>query len=269
MSPIPADLAPDAIRALLRSRVVGRTLQVHDAVDSTNDLAAAAGEQGAAEGLCVIADRQAAGRGRRGRAWVSLPGVGLYASVLLRPPLPAERLPLLTLAAGVAAAAAVGEVAGTPARLKWPNDVLLGGRKVAGILAEGTMLGGAAAQAVVGVGINCNHRREDFPEELRDSASSLALEAGRPIERHALAAALFNALDDWYQVLSRGEAQRVVEASRAASAVLGREVSVLAGGELWRGAALDIDESGALLVRDAAGRLHRLVSEEVSIRAPR
>ncbi|MFB3819025.1 MAG: biotin--[acetyl-CoA-carboxylase] ligase [Candidatus Methylomirabilales bacterium] len=268
MGEVPADLAPDAIRAGLRTRVIGRVLEVHDVVDSTNDLAMAAGERGAAEGLCILADRQAAGRGRRGRTWMSLPGLGLYASILLRPGLPAERGALITLAAGVAAAEAVGRVSGVPALVKWPNDVVLDGRKVAGILTEATTVGAELAQVVVGIGINCRHRREDFPEELRDAATSIALAAGRPVERQVLAAALFNALDGWYAVLCRGDAAAVVRASRAVSAILGREVTVLAEGRAWRGVAVNIDETGALLVQDAGGAVRRLVSEEVSVRAP-
>jgi BirA family biotin operon repressor/biotin-[acetyl-CoA-carboxylase] ligase len=268
MSQIPADLSPDAIRASLRTRVIGRVLEVHDVVDSTNDLAMAAGERGAAEGLCILADGQAAGRGRRGRAWMSLPGLGLYVSVLLRPRLPAERVALITLAAGVAGAEAVGRVSGIPAGVKWPNDVVLDGRKVAGILTEATTVGAEVSQVVVGIGVNCNHRRDDFPEELRDLASSIALAAGRPVERHLLASALLNALEGWYEVLCRGDVAEVVKASRAASAILGREVAVLTSGQPWHGVATDIDETGALLVRDADGVIHRLVSEEVSIGVP-
>jgi BirA family biotin operon repressor/biotin-[acetyl-CoA-carboxylase] ligase len=266
VEPIPEDLAPERIRERLTGRVVGRALEVHGVVESTNDLALRAGERGAPEGLCIVADRQAAGRGRRGRSWVSLPGLGLYASILLRPRLPADQAALLTLAAGLAAADAVQAVAGVAARLKWPNDVLLDGRKVVGILTEAATIGGAVSHLVVGIGINVNHGLQDFPPELRAQATSLFLATGTHPDRAALAAHLFDAMERWHDALCRGESGRIVAAARASSAILGRPLCVMAGDDTWDGVAVDLDADGALLVRDGSGTIRRLVSEEVSIR---
>jgi BirA family biotin operon repressor/biotin-[acetyl-CoA-carboxylase] ligase len=263
---VPEDLAPERIRARLTGRVVGRALEVHGVVESTNDLALRAGDRGEPEGLCVVADRQAAGRGRRGRSWVSLPGVGLYASILLRPSVPAERVALVTLAAGLAAADAIRAASGVTGRLKWPNDVLLDGRKVAGVLTEGATIGGTVAHVVVGIGINVNHGQDDFPPELRGQATSLFLATGSHPDRAVLAAGLFDAMDRWYAALCTGEVARIVVAARSSSAILGRPISVMAGDATWDGVAVDLDADGALLVRDPSGTMRRLVSEEVSVR---
>jgi BirA family biotin operon repressor/biotin-[acetyl-CoA-carboxylase] ligase len=262
------DLSPDAISAALRTRIVGRHLDVHAVVDSTNDLVWEGARRGEAEGFCVIADRQAAGRGRRGRPWVSLPGLGLYTSILLRPSLPAPRVTLLTFGAGLAALEAIRETCGLDAGLKWPNDVLVRGRKVVGILTEAQTMGGRVSEVVVGIGINANHRTEDFPEELRQQATSLHLETGSRVDRGVVAAALYRAMDDWYRVLCEGGGDRIVAAARSRSAVLGRSISVINGTGSWSGLALDLDNEGALLVRDERGTVHRLISEEVSIRVP-
>ena len=266
MIPPPFDIAPETIRAGLRSRVIGRLLEVVGEIGSTNDRAMAAGHEGASEGLCVLADRQTAGRGRQGRTWVSAPGLGLYTSVLLRPKATPSSLPLLTLVAGLAVADAIQEVADLPPRLKWPNDVLLDGRKVAGILAEVATSGAEVSHVVVGIGINVNHGAGDFPPVLRETATSVSLQCGRPIARGMLAPAIFNRMDCWYELFCQGQLGQIVEAGRQRSATLGRPVQVLAEAEAWEGLAVDIDPDGALLVQDEAGALHRVVAGDVSIR---
>jgi BirA family biotin operon repressor/biotin-[acetyl-CoA-carboxylase] ligase len=268
MHDVPDDLAPEAIGKALTTAVVGRAIEVQARVESTNDLALHAAAQGAPEGLCILADQQTGGRGRRGRPWLSLPGLGLYASILLRPGVPAPQVALLTFAAGLAAVEAVRATCGLDPALKWPNDLVLGGRKLAGILTEAQTLGSQVCCAVVGVGINVHHRAEDLPGALRGQATSVWLETGRRVERSALAAALFTAMDDWYAVLRAGGGARIVAAARERSAVLGRPIRVSSGDASWDGVALDLDEEGALLVRDDGGRTRRLMSEEVSIRTP-
>jgi BirA family biotin operon repressor/biotin-[acetyl-CoA-carboxylase] ligase len=266
MEDVPEDIASERIRSRLRTRVVGRRLEVLPVIDSTNAAAMAAGRRGEAEGLCVLADRQTAGRGRRGRTWTSLPGVGLYTSILLRPIVPAAAAPLLTLAAGLAVAEAICGETGLEPRLKWPNDVLLAGRKVAGILTELAAEGGRAAYVVVGAGINVNQRREDFPEALADRATSLRLGAGQVFARGDLAAALYTRLDSWYGVFSGGDRSAILAAARERMETVGRRVEVADGGECWEGLAIDLDGEGALLIRDDAGRVRRVLAGDVSIR---
>lgn len=264
---IPADIVPEKIQARLRSRLIGRPLEVVAEIGSTNDAVMAAGRAGKAEGLTILADRQTAGRGRRGRPWASPAGVGLYTSVLLRPQQSPAKLPLLTLVAGLGVAEAIEEIAGAATRLKWPNDVLVEGRKVAGILAEMASADEEVGHFVIGIGINVNHGPQDLPQELFPAATSLSLATRRPIPRAELAAAVYNALDRWYQVFREGRIESILAAGRERSATLGRPVDVLADEERWRGVAVDLDADGALLVREESGELRRVIASDVSIRA--
>jgi len=254
------------IQAALHTRVVGRSLKVLADAGSTNDLAVEAGRQGAEEGLAILADRQTAGRGRRGRAWASPGGVGLYTSILLRPRRPLSQVPLLTLASGLAAAEAIEEVAGLPARLKWPNDILVNGRKVAGILTETASVDERVSQVVIGIGINVNHAPGDLPAELRPAATSLLLATGRTVARREVAAALYSALDRWYRLFREGDTGAILAAGRQRSATLGRHVEVFEDGARWRGLAVDLDADGALLVQEEAGGVRRVLAGDVSIR---
>ena len=263
---IPTDLDPAKIQAALQSRLIGRPLEVLGEVASTNDLVMAAGRAGAPEGLAVLADRQTAGRGRRGRAWASPAGVGLYTSVLLRPGRPLCPASLLTLVAGLAVAEAIQEVAGLDARLKWPNDILVGGRKVAGILCEMASLDASVSYVVLGIGINVNHGSRDLPVDLFPEATALSLSTGRTIPRGDLATALYNALDRWYAAFCEGRTEAILALARQRSATLGRPVVVLAEDGEWRGLAVDLDDDGALLVQEDGGGPRRVVASEVSIR---
>jgi BirA family transcriptional regulator, biotin operon repressor / biotin---[acetyl-CoA-carboxylase] ligase len=224
-------------------------------VESTQALAFALAADGAADGTVVLADSQSAGRGRRGRVWLDEPGASLLVSVVLRPRLEPARLPLLSLAGAVAVAEALTQVAGVAARLKWPNDVLVGGRKIAGILLESRV--GPAPVVVAGIGVNLAQRR--FPPELQAAATSVALETDRAVEREALLGALLEALDRWRRSLERGATTAVLDRWRALADTLGRTVTV----EDAHGVAVDVDADGALLVADG-DRRHRIVSGEIA-----
>ncbi len=263
---IPADLTPEGIQARLRSRVIARPLEVVGEVGSTNDRVMAAGRDGAPEGLAIIADRQTAGRGRLGRPWASPPGVGLYTSILLRPNLPANQVSLLSLVAGLAVAEGIESVVGLAPLLKWPNDLLVDGKKLAGILIETAGMESRVGYVGVGIGINVSHTVQDLPEELRASATSLHLATGWEISRGELAAEIYNRLDWWYREFSDGRSQIILARGRERSAILGSSVDVLIGDERWRGLAVDLDADGALLVQEASGALRRVVAGEVSIR---
>jgi len=195
----------------LRYTIVRRT-----AVPSTNDEAKSLARAGAPPGTAVIAGAQTAGRGTKGRAWASPPGLGLYLSVILEPPAPA--LALLPLAAGLAAREAVSRAAGLEAGLKWPNDLLWGGRKLGGILCESGFTGGELDYCVVGVGINVGQEAADFPPGLRDTAVSLRLSAGRPVAAAAVLDAFLPALEEWTARLA-AEGGAAIAAAFAAAAV--------------------------------------------------
>jgi BirA family biotin operon repressor/biotin-[acetyl-CoA-carboxylase] ligase len=267
MIAVPSDLSPETILSRFTARTIGRKLEVLSEIGSTNDAVMAAGRQGEAEGFAVLADHQTSGRGRLGRSWASLPGIGIYTSVLLRPQLAPHQATLLTLMAGLAVAEAIRMVSGVRPDLKWPNDILLQNRKVAGILTEMASIGSRVSHVSVGIGINVHHRREDFPGEVRMIATSLRLATGRPLDRGELAAALYDALDRWYAVFCSGGRSKILQAAREQTATLGRDVIVESGADRWQGVALDLDEDGALLVRAEDGAVRRVLAEDVSIRA--
>jgi BirA family biotin operon repressor/biotin-[acetyl-CoA-carboxylase] ligase len=263
---VPLDIAPEAIQSRLTGRSIGRRLHVVAEIGSTNDAVMAAGQAGEPEGFAVLADRQTSGRGRRGRSWASLPGVGIWTSILLRPALPPLKAPVLTLMTGVAAAEAIATTARVEPRLKWPNDLLLDGRKAVGILTEMTTTGQRIGHVAIGVGINVHHRREDFPDDVRDSATSIGLATGLRVDRGELAAALYDALDRWYAAFCGEGAAWVLQAARTRTATLGKNVTVDTGATRWQGTAVDLDEDGALLVCDAQGTIRRVLADDVSVR---
>ena len=264
---IPDRLTPLELRPLLGTRDLGQVLHCFDEVSSTNDVARELAEADAAHGEVVVAERQTAGRGRRGRPWASPPGRNLYLSAVLRPDLPPQRAPEITLVASVALCDVVRQ-AGVEAGIKWPNDLLASGRKLAGILTEMASEPDRLSWVVLGVGVNLNARPEDFPPELRAEATSVAIERGQPAPRALFAAALLKALEEWLDRHGDAGFAPVREAWRERSVTLGRTVRVSTEGRDLEGVAEDIDESGALLVR-AGERLERVVAGDVKLLRPR
>ena len=257
---VPADVAEALDRC--RARLGGFAARVvwFPEVASTNDSAAGLAESGATEGTIVIADAQSAGRGRLGRTWSSPGGAGLYVSTILRPS--RRTAALLTIGAGVAVCEGIRAATGLTPDVKWPNDALIAGRKVAGVLAEASAAAGALQYVVLGVGINlapAAHARE-----VADRATSLEAELGRPVDRGLVLAELLSALAIRYAEIQRGETAATIDAWRMlASATLGRLVQWDSGGTPQRGVARDIDESGALLVDTPGGRI-RVIAGTVS-----
>lgn len=233
---------------------LGRPVVTLEEVESTNDEVWARAKAGAPEGLLVVAERQSRGRGRGGNAWFSPPYIGVWASVLLRPHLPAERVPLLSLAAGVAGAVAAESV-GAAVGLKWPNDLVStdgSGRKAGGVLVESRQEDGRWA-VVAGVGVNANSVEEDFPPALRGRATSLARLAGRPVSREDFLVALVAALGDAYGLLEQAAEARLLDEWRQRAVIFGRPVRVRGGGAEIQGVARDLVDDGSLLVRLDSG----------------
>ena len=259
------DLDPARVAAALHTRRLGRRYRLLSRCASTSDeVAAAARDSGDDEGLVIAADCQTGGRGRLGRSWHSPAGENLYFSLLLRPPTPPWMVPPLTLLVG-GVAAEVLTAAGAQPRLKWPNDVLLptpdGPRKVAGILTEMASERDRVRHVVVGVGINVNGRA--FPPELADRATSLALATGRRFDRGALLAALLDALEPAYdQFLAAGPAQALDRWRRHSD--LGRRCRIERDGTVIEGVAVDVDADGTLHVRGDDGRIHQVLSGELT-----
>lgn len=252
-----------AIPPLLQTEALGRQLEAHDAIPSTNDEALRLARGGAPHGTLVLADRQTAGRGRRGRSWVSPAGVNLYLSIILRPPLPPQRAPELVPVVAVAAAETL-RAHGVDAGIKWPNDLEIDGRKVAGILTELSANADRIHFVVVGIGINVNLHGDDLPEELRPIATSMALELGRQLSRPALAADFLGRLEGWLGLHERAGFGPVRERYRELSTTLGQRVRLVeADGEI-EGVAEDIDESGAILLRRDDGVLEMARTGDVT-----
>lgn len=245
---LPADLSA-ALRDLAERRPGLRfDVRWHASVASTMDMASALAAEGADQGVVVGADEQTAGRGRRGRTWVSPPGAGLYFSYIVRPPVRDNAsLPLVTLAAGVAVRDGVQAATGLAPQLKWPNDALVDRRKLAGILAEGLGVGTPGQAVVIGVGLNL--RPTAYPPDVAARATSLEGELGRPVERGAVLAEVVAALWDGLAILEHSPGD-ILQAWRAASpSAIGTRVE-------WdgrSGTTAGIDDTGALLVRTASG----------------
>ena len=248
----------------LQTRTVGRHLVYRDEIESTNTLAKELAESGVDQGTAVLARRQTAGRGRRGRTWLNLPGDHVFLSVVLRPAIRAERAFELTMVAAVALAEAL-ESCGVPPEIKWPNDIEVNGRKLAGILSESALDdSGGLRYAVIGVGVNVDTAADEFPDELRGRATSVRVVTGRKGLTASIVAAFLDRLEEWLVLHESLGFQSVLETWRSQSTTLNAEVRALVDGQVVQGIAEDVDESGALLVKDADGKTHRIVAGEVT-----
>jgi BirA family biotin operon repressor/biotin-[acetyl-CoA-carboxylase] ligase len=254
-------LQADRIRQDLAADPFYTRVVVAETLTSTNDEARRLAAEGAAEGTVVLANTQSAGRGRHGRVWISSPGLGLYASVVLRPVEPVERVTRWTLGASVAACEACREVCGRQVEIDWPNDLVYRGRKLAGILAEMRSAGGLSSDLVIGVGINVHHRDADLPPAIVDRATSLHLIGGTGIlEREQLAASYLARFAGIVSELRGGGWDRVVSRWEAlAPGSRGLRGRVLPGrredaGRAFVGVTRGLDPDGALVVEDDVGR---------------
>jgi BirA family biotin operon repressor/biotin-[acetyl-CoA-carboxylase] ligase len=265
---IPDRLYPEEIAVGLSTSWLARDLRYFDTTDSTNRVALELAREGAAHGTTVVAEGQTAGRGRLGRSFFSPIHQNLYTSIVLRPRLTTAEAPTWTLAAAAAVADAVAEFVPDPddVEIKWPNDVLLSGLKTSGILVE---LGAEAARVaflVMGIGVNLNVRRRDFPDEFRSRATSLATHAGASIDRIHFTRILYGKLERTLDLCAEGGFAAVRPAFEARFRMRGRSVRVVEfdGTELG-GVVLGIDGDGALLLEDPSGREVRVFAGDVTL----
>jgi BirA family transcriptional regulator, biotin operon repressor / biotin---[acetyl-CoA-carboxylase] ligase len=263
-SPLPPELAAGYNAALARMPPLRLDLRWFPSVGSTMDLAAQAARDGAPEGLVICADEQTAGRGRRGRSWSSPAGAGLYLSIVLRPAHDtvgdSRALMLITLAAGVGVREAILRGAGLDAELKWPNDVMIGRRKLAGILAEGHDIGSIEQAVVVGIGMNVLRSR--YPADVELRATSIETELGGAVDRARLLEELLVSIATWYDRLRSGDTDGILQTWRDASPSA-RGARVESVDRQVSGVTADVDETGALLIRTASGTV-RVVSGELT-----
>lgn len=253
-----------AAQAMLTTTLLGRPLHYEAQVDSTQDLVRAAADAGAPEGLAVVAGQQLAGRGRAGRSWWSPPAGGLYLSLLLRPTLPGTHVPWITMCLALGTAEAVEHICGLRPDLKWPNDLELRGRKLAGILAEGTFSGERLSHVVAGLGLNAN---VDFSSQpvLQAIATSLQQELGYPVDPSALLVAILERTEEHYLALRRGVSP--VPAWSARLVTLNRAVEAhQPGGQTISGTACGVLDDGALRIRLDDGHEEIIRAVDVTLR---
>ena len=258
-------LADDLVARLGEDVVIGREIIVYRETASTNDIVERLAREGAAEGLVVFAESQSKGRGRLGRRWHSPPGMGLFFSVLLRPKLRPMEATQLTVAAATALVRAIDRTSGVRAEIKWPNDLLVDGRKLAGVLTELSAELDTIKHVTLGIGLDVNQSAADFPPELRSIATSLRIASGQRVMRPDLATAVLQELGKDYARIVRGDFEQVADEWEARCTTIGRNVVIRVGDREVRGRAESLDHDGALIVRTQHGRQERIIGGDVSL----
>jgi BirA family biotin operon repressor/biotin-[acetyl-CoA-carboxylase] ligase len=259
----PDRYSAEGIVAGLETENIGRTVFCYDTIDSTNEEAKRQALKGAPGGSLFLAEQQTGGKGRLGRSWVSPPASGIWFTVLLRPEAIPMNIAATTLLAGMAVCGAVREVTGCDAMIKWPNDVVAGTRKICGILTEMSVEKDRAEFVVIGIGVNANSTA--FPEELREKATSIRLETGRPVHRVALLQEILRRLEHLLKENAAGLSASFLENYKANCVSLGRQVGFRRGGVPMTGTAVDISPEGELIVRLPDGSLQTVFTGEVNI----
>jgi BirA family biotin operon repressor/biotin-[acetyl-CoA-carboxylase] ligase len=257
--------ADDLLARLGKTKVIGRDIRVFEETTSTNDVIEKLARDGVKEGVVVFAESQTKGRGRLGRKWMSPTHKGLWFSILLRPELSPQETTQLTVASATALRRAIKNIAGISTEIKWPNDLLIGGKKVVGILTEMSAEVDRVRHVILGIGVDVNQDVNEFPAELRKIATSLKVEAGEEISRAELATEILRELDFDYARICGGKFSQVADEWEAGCATIGKNVSVQMGSRLIRGCAETLDDDGALLVRTEHGHLERVIGGDVTL----
>ncbi len=246
-------------------KVIGRDIRVFEKTTSTNDIIGKLGHDGVKEGIVVFAESQTKGRGRLGRVWMSPPRKGLWFSVLLRPDLRPQAATQLTIATATSLARAITLHTGIIPEIKWPNDILIRGKKVAGILTELSAELDHIREVILGIGVDVNMEASEFPADLRKIATSLRIETGQPIDRAELAVTILRELDRDYARILNGEFEVVADQWQDRCTTIGKSISVHLGNRVIRGRAESLDADGALLLRTEHGHLERIIGGDVSL----
>jgi BirA family biotin operon repressor/biotin-[acetyl-CoA-carboxylase] ligase len=257
--------ADDLLGQLGKTKVIGRDIRVFEETTSTNDVVEKLARDGVKEGVVVFAEAQTKGRGRLGRKWISPPHKGLWFSILLRPDLRPQLTTQLTVASATALRRAIQVQTGLAPEIKWPNDILIDGRKVAGILTEMNAELDRVRYIILGIGVDVNLTANEFPVELRKIATSLRIETGKPVSRAELAVTMLRELDRDYALINAGKFTQVADEWEAHCTTIGREVTVRLGERLIRGRVESLDEDGALRLRSEHGHLERIIGGDVTL----
>jgi len=260
---MPDILRQGDIKPGLKTRVMGKAIHLLSEVASTNTLAMEMAASGTPEGTVVIAETQTGGKGRLGRKWISPKG-NLYLSVVLRPNVPMHKAPLITLMGAVAVASAIRTTCGLAAGIKWPNDILISGQKVSGLLTEMSAEQDRIRHIVLGIGVDVNMEMGELPPEVRGLTTTLAAEAGAKINRTALLQQLLRDLESWYQKFLKNDAD-ILEEWKQLNLTIGNRVTVSGAGESLEGLAQGVDNEGRLIVRLDDGTIRTVAAGDVTI----
>lgn len=256
-------MTTDDILSGLQNQTIGRRIQSYDRVDSTNDLALQCGIDGAEEGTLILAESQTQGRGRHGRRWLAPPESSILASVLLRHRLRADQVGLPNLIGAVAIATAINELTNLSAWIKWPNDVLIQGKKVSGVLTELEYDRHRQPFFVMGFGVNVNTTWTDLPEELRASATSLRIESKREISRVMLLQAILHRLEENYLRLKCNDTEPIIVTANRLLHLSSDWIQFQMAGGVFRGRVEAIDRDGGLILKDMNGKQQKFLVGEV------
>ena len=259
-------LLPEEIRDGLKTSTFGRgRIDYCSVVDSTNIRARMIADEGAPEGTIVVAETQLKGKGRRGKSWFSPAGQGIYVSVILRPRVPPSEATQLVLMAAVAAAEALLVHAAVPIAVKWPNDILVGGKKIAGILTEMRLDGDRIDHVVIGMGVNVNTPAESLPPEIAATATSLRAETGRTFSRAELLRTYLEKLEGYYALFRERRFEPIRERWLALARIIGKPVKIVGVDHTYEGEVVDIDPNGFLILKSTDGTVQRILAGDVSL----
>jgi BirA family transcriptional regulator, biotin operon repressor / biotin---[acetyl-CoA-carboxylase] ligase len=258
-------LADDLLARLGKTKIIGRDIRVFEQTTSTNDVIEKLARDGVKEGVVVFAESQTKGRGRLGRKWISPAHKGLWFSILLRPDLRPQETTQLTVASAIALRRAIESETRLKPEIKWPNDILIGGKKVAGILTELSAELDKVRYVILGIGIDVNLDVGEFPAELKKIATSLKIETGETVLRAELAVAILRELDFDNAQICAGKFPAVADEWESGCATIGKNVTVQIGDRKIRGCAESLDDDGALLVRTEHGHLERITGGDVTL----
>ncbi len=247
------DISIEKIKSMITGHI-GKKIILYQTVSSTNTIAAdIAGE--AEDGTVIIADSQTKGRGRLGRQWLSPPGSNIYMSIIVKPKLDTQEATLLTIMSAVSCAIALRNLTGLLVEIKWPNDLMVSGKKFGGILTEMKIENSKILHAIIGIGININVDMNVFPMDLRKIATSLKHETGRLFSRTVIITGILNEIDKWYQVLQKSDSVPIISEWKRLNCVLGKKVIIMDGKNTLKGIAEDIDEKGLLILKLKSGEI--------------
>ena len=257
--------ADDLLSLLGKTRIIGRDIRVFQETTSTNDVIEKLARDGVKEGVVVFAESQTRGRGRLGRKWLSPAKRGLWFSVLLRPSLRPDEITQITVVSATALRRAIHQQTQLSPQIKWPNDILVSGRKTAGILTELNAEVDRVNYVILGIGVDVNLSAAEFPADLKKTATSLRTELGKSLSRADLAVAILRELDEDYVRVCSGQFQAVADEWEKHCGTLGHNVAIRVGDRVIRGRAESLGEEGALLLRTEHGHLERIVGGDVTL----